>query len=47
MLKDGMPIEYVFSKVGLTESEVIELKKKYTDSDEYPPIIVGAWGFEI
>jgi transposase len=47
MLNGGMPIEHVFRKVGLTESEVIELKNKYTHSGEVPPIVVGNMNIEI
>jgi transposase len=47
MLNTGMPIECVFSKVGLTESEVIELKNKYTDSNGAPPIAGGYVEIEI
>lgn len=47
MLKEGIPVEYVFRKVGLTESEVIELNKKYTDSDDNPPIFFGGFDIEI
>ena len=45
MLRNGENIDKVYKKIGLTESEVIELKKKYVDSDDAPPI--GFAGFDI
>ena len=45
MLRNGENIDKVYKKIGLTESEVIELKKKYIDSDDAPPI--GFAGFDI
>lgn len=38
LLKSGMPIQQVFPKVGLSESEVIMLSKKITNSDGEPLI---------
>ena len=45
MLKNGESIKDVHKRIGLTESEVIELKKKYVDSDDAPPIAFE--GFDI
>ena len=45
MLKNGSEVDVVHKQTGLTESEVIELKKKYVDSDDAPPIVFA--GFDI
>ena len=47
MLNSSVPIEEIFKKVGLTESEVIELKNKYKDSDDIPSIAVEDLDIEI
>lgn len=47
MLENGCEVDVVYKEVGLTESEVIELKKKYVDSDDAPPIFFGGFDIDI